>query len=226
MTRSFPFLLLLCVGLSTSLFAGVEYDAELTGQNLQMGTLLTWSTLEETDNQHFLVEKSIDGTTFRSIGTVAGAADATEGSAYSFLDIMAAGEVTYYRLKQVDLDGTHTLSRVATVQQAYPNDFLVTSMSAASTSGLFELSVDVLQEGLLTYRLFDFGGAVLESRELAAYSGLHDIALDLSAHPEGVYRVQLQMGTEQENLYVRRILDEFSAKPNVATKENGRGGRN
>lgn len=207
-------------------FAGVDYDTELVGQNLQMGTLLTWSTLSEMDNAQFLVEKSTDGTQFRSIGEVEGAGDSDDLLAYSFLDIMAAGEVSYYRLKQIDIDGTQSLSRVAMVRQAFPNDFLITSMSAASTSGLFELSVDVLEAGELAYRLLDFGGAVLENHTLTATAGLHDLNFDLSAHPEGVYRVQLQMGEEQENLYVRRVLDAFSAKPNVATKETGRGGRN
>ena len=221
-----PSLLFATCLLTTTAFAGVDYELELTGQNLQMGTLLTWSTLEEVTNEQFLIEKSIDGITFRNVGTVAGAGDSDDLLEYSFLDIMAATEMTYYRLKQVDTDGTNTLSKVVTVRQTYPNAFLVTSMSAASTSGLFELTVDMLEAGRLAYRLYDFGGALLEDHTLDATAGLQDLNFDLSAHPEGVYRVQLELGNEQENLYVRRIMDEFSAKPNVATKETGSGGRN
>ena len=224
MSRIPTLILALCCAAST-LSAGVDYDAELTGQNLQMGTLLTWSTLEETDNRHFLVERSADGLSFESIGTVAGAGSSDERQAYSFLDVMAASATGYYRLRQVDHDDTQTLSHVISVPQAFPNDFLITSMSAASTDGPFALSVDVLTPGRLDYRLFDFGGDLLEGHTLEARSGLHDLAFDLSAHPEGIYRVQLQMGQEQETLYVRRILEGFGAKPNVAAKESDRNGR-
>ena len=208
------------------LFAQVDYDKELSGQSLQMGTLLTWSTLEETDNRHFLVERSTDGLDFVSIGTVVAQGGSDEPASYSFLDVMAAGPTNYYRLKQIGSAGTQTLSRVTPVRQSYPNDFLITSMSAASTSGPFELTVDVLKGGELSYRLYDFGGGLLEDYQLAATTGLHDLAFDLSAHPEGVYRVQLQMDNERETLYVRRVLEGFGAKPNVATKDTGRGGRN
>ena len=99
---------------------------------------------------------------------------------------------------------------------------MVAGMSAASTHHLFEFTVDVLQAGQLTYRLLDFSGTPLETAQLDATEGLHNLVFDLSVHPEGVYRVNLEMGAETENLYIRRVLEAFSAKPNVASKDSGR----
>ena len=86
--------------------AGCIYEDELTGKNLQVGTLLTWSTISEENNRHFLIEKSEDGQKFITVGTVEAMGDSDDLQQYNFLDVMANQSVTYYRLRQVDTDGT------------------------------------------------------------------------------------------------------------------------
>jgi hypothetical protein len=80
--------------------------------------LLSWHTASEQRNSHFEVERSFDGTTFTAIGQVAGNGTTSTASAYSFSDAGVAFKATgpvYYRLRQVDTDGTATYSPLRTV---------------------------------------------------------------------------------------------------------------
>ena len=82
------------------------------------GAALRWRTASELRNRYFAVESSPDGTTFRQVGQVAGAGTSTQPRSYQFLDAnlarYAAPQV-YYRLRQVDDDGTGTYSPVRAV---------------------------------------------------------------------------------------------------------------
>jgi hypothetical protein len=90
---------------------------------------LAWATASEVNSAYFEVERSLDGSTFTPAGRVAAAGNSTTAHPYSLLDnsLPASVSLLYYRLRQVDLDGTATYSPVRTVQLAnaglalYPN---------------------------------------------------------------------------------------------------------
>ncbi len=85
--------------------------------------LLRWATASELHNDRFEVEASADGRTFRRIGTVAGAGTSTLAHSYQLVDpaILNYGtHLVYYRLRQVDQDGTAAYSPVRTVAVARP----------------------------------------------------------------------------------------------------------
>jgi hypothetical protein len=80
---------------------------------------LAWNTASEINNDYFEVQHSIDGNTFTALGQVAGHHTTMQASAYSFVDATPSAAAThYYRLRQVDLDGTSTFSAVQTVALA------------------------------------------------------------------------------------------------------------
>lgn len=76
---------------------------------------LTWATASETNNSHFEIQKSDNGEDFRKIGEVEGHGSTTEKHKYSFSDRTIGGKTVYYRLKQVDYDGSHEFSNVKTL---------------------------------------------------------------------------------------------------------------
>ena len=80
--------------------------------------LLRWATASEKNNDHFEVEASADGRTFQRIGKVAGHGSSTQAHEYQFVDpaiARYAASTVYYRLRQVDADGTASYSPVRTV---------------------------------------------------------------------------------------------------------------
>ncbi len=85
---------------------------------------LTWATASEQNNEGFAVERSNDFTrTFETIGWHAGAGTSSQPVSYSFLDSaeLPAGNY-YYRLKQVDFDGTCAYAGVQHVSLAVQSE--------------------------------------------------------------------------------------------------------
>ena len=78
---------------------------------------LAWATASEKNSQAFIVERSLDGQSFAAIGTVAAAGSSTSARRYELSDahLPAGAALLYYRLRQVDLDGTFSYSPVRTV---------------------------------------------------------------------------------------------------------------
>jgi hypothetical protein len=92
----------------------VGFTADAQGDD----ALLQWATASEKNNDRFEVEASPDGRTFRRIGQVAGHGSSTQAHKYQLVDPAIARHGTglvYYRLRQVDADGTFAYSPVRTV---------------------------------------------------------------------------------------------------------------
>jgi hypothetical protein len=88
--------------------------------NLKNGQVnLRWTTTSEKDNSHFEIEKASGSlTNFRKIDTVkskVGSSSTTTNYSYSTY-YSSNGVTEYYRLKQVDLDGTTKYSKVVSVK--------------------------------------------------------------------------------------------------------------
>lgn len=73
---------------------------------------LKWMTASEINNAYFEIQSSIDGIHFNPIGTVAGNGNSSIAHTYSFDDTNPRGNDTYYRLKQVDLNGDFEYSPI------------------------------------------------------------------------------------------------------------------
>ena len=81
---------------------------------------LAWATASEKNSAWFDVERSADGVAFARMGTVAAAGSSSAARSYELLDarLPAGAALLYYRLKQVDADGTFSYSPVRTVALA------------------------------------------------------------------------------------------------------------
>ena len=92
----------------------VDFRARKLGEPV----LLTWRTESETNLKHFEVERSLDQANWSDIGIVSGAGNTTVPQNYRMLDHTwpQTAHLMYYRLKMVDLDGSHTFSEIRTVR--------------------------------------------------------------------------------------------------------------
>ena len=79
---------------------------------------LNWSTAQEQNNKEFEIQYSATGASFEPIGKVPGKGNTNSLSQYSFNTFRYTTGKNYYRLKQVDLDGRSTLSRIVMVDVA------------------------------------------------------------------------------------------------------------
>ncbi len=86
-----------------------------SGKKMEKSILLEWKTASETNNDYFAIERSIDGRSFEQLTKVSGKGTTTETVAYAFEDEKPESATNYYRLRQVDYDGTESLSDIITV---------------------------------------------------------------------------------------------------------------
>jgi hypothetical protein len=89
----------------------IEFDAIATGRDVQ----LSWTTASEHDNDHFDVERSLDNEHWTFVGALLGQGTTPYMHHYELLDAHPGGGTQYYRLKQVDTDGTHHYSDIKAV---------------------------------------------------------------------------------------------------------------
>lgn len=76
---------------------------------------LKWETATETNNDYFEVQRSQDGIKWEGVQRVKGAGTTAQRSAYSLQDMQPFTGKSFYRLKQVDFDGTSYVSPVRSV---------------------------------------------------------------------------------------------------------------
>jgi len=82
----------------------------------QSNVSLTWATASERNSAFFDVERSVDGLNFSPIGKVDAHQNSTNRIDYEMLDEAPLAGINYYRLKQVDLDGTFQYSDIKSVK--------------------------------------------------------------------------------------------------------------
>lgn len=73
---------------------------------------LSWSTLQELNTGNYIIERSSNGTDFYTIGTLKAAGNSTATSSYTYTDETPLQGNDYYRIKQVDKNGSFTYSPV------------------------------------------------------------------------------------------------------------------
>jgi len=177
-----------------------EYDlsivpVELTSFSANVlggSVVLNWTTATEVNNQGFEIQRSEDGISFNNIAFVPGFGTTTEPKSYSYNDQSVSSGTYYYRLKQIDFDGSFTYSNVAEVEvslpavfsleQNYPNPF------NPSTSIQFSLPVDA-QVIIGVYNLVGEKVAEVANKEFSA--GTHKVNLDVASMTSGIYFYQL-----------------------------------
>jgi len=147
-----------------------------TGAAQASAVALKWATASEKNSAYFQVERASAEAPerYQAIGQVAAAGSSTQAQAYSFVDARPVAQ-GYYRLKQVDRDGTSAYSPVIAVRatpalalQAYPNP----------TRGL----LTVTGPADTRFTLFNQLGQAMKAGSLSQTE-----ALDLSRLPDGLY---------------------------------------
>jgi hypothetical protein len=102
---------------------------------------LHWQTATETNNDYFVVQRSLDGVNWISIDSVNGAGTTNLVSNYSYTDDAPLFGVSYYRLKQVDFDLKFSFSNVAMVNF---DGFEIIDLFPNPSAGNFNLVLNLL----------------------------------------------------------------------------------
>jgi hypothetical protein len=150
--------------------------------------VLTWETAQEKDNDYFQIEHSTDGIRFETVSEIIpGAGNSDKFNRYTWTDETPDAGIHYYRLKQVDIDGTvhfHgirsvTIERGNTEVKVFPNP--ATQQVTIRLSDNNELPTNI--------SVMDLTGRQVLSK--MAGEGVASVELDLSSLPSGNYSVAI-----------------------------------
>jgi hypothetical protein len=163
----------------------ILFQAELAGNSVSC----KWTTSVEINNDHFELERSTDGTNFNMIGSVRGfgAGVYTGNLSYQFTDNEICSGKVYYRLKQVDINGSFTYSDVVSVNCKNP----LLNLSPNPTSKNILLNFYELADGEVTIQVTDMIGQIVLEQHHKVQSGFNDIEVLSSKLPDGVYYLKV-----------------------------------
>lgn len=213
-------LALMATTFSNALQATCTYEKNFSGEELEVGIMLSWSTISEENNAMFVIEKAEDGGEFISVGTVSGAGNSQETKSYDFFDIDIRGQYLLYRLRQIDLDGTSSYSKTLFISKSVANSFMVAQMSDVMAAEVFEVSIDAMTDSYLEYTLTDAKGEIVLQENINILRGINDIMIELDNSDVGIYKLRLRVDEEEEVLTFRKIINaEKSTKGVTARKE-------
>jgi hypothetical protein len=179
------------------------FSAEQQGQS----ALLRWATASERNSAYFEVQSSTDGRQFTRLTRVAGQGNSTQAHAYSWADLgwaRYAAAVVYYRLKQVDTDGTSTYSPVRSLasKELDTSQFQVFPNPSQTALGV---QIAATQQGPATLRLTNALGQLLLEKQIVLLLGRNLLDLPEAQRLQpGYYHLQLQQGATRQVLALVR----------------------
>lgn len=139
----------------------LDFTNEVSGSSVN----LKWSTASEIDNDHFVIEKSSNGKDYAEVGKVKGAGSSNHLLTYHFTTAQHEA-VAYYRIRQVDYNGSFSFSavlRVRTKEQTasvYPNpasDVLHITLGNVAQNGqisLYNMQGQLVKEDMISNGLY------------------------------------------------------------------------
>jgi len=86
----------------------ISFSATCNGKS----SIVSWTTASERNNDYFILERSADAVNFSEVARLAGAGNSIAQLDYLYTDYGVHGGDNYYRLWQVDYDGTRSVSEI------------------------------------------------------------------------------------------------------------------
>lgn len=162
------------------------FSARLDGTD----AVLTWRTLSERNNSGFAVQhRAGEEGSFEQVGFREGQGSTSETTSYRFRVADLRPGPHDFRLKQVDVDGSTSLTDVVSVEVALDEAFAWTQVAPNPVAGTGTLSMQVRETQEVTVELYDLlGRRVLTVHDGSLQSGhQHQMALDAGGLADGAY---------------------------------------
>ncbi|MEZ4920238.1 MAG: hypothetical protein R2792_14130 [Saprospiraceae bacterium] len=161
---------------------------------------LSWGTASEQNNDYFSVERGSNTAEFLEIGKLAGAGTSHSPIEYNFTDENPLSGINYYRLKQVDFDGTFSYSPIRAVRNA-ASSAPVVYPSLATDLVYADFGSTQVEEG--NYQLFDAQGKLVKQENIDGQAGL--LRIETTALPAGPYFIHFILdGTVSTARFIRK----------------------
>jgi trimeric autotransporter adhesin len=149
-------------------------------------TLLKWTTVQEFNSRDFIIERSVTGSSWQVIATVAAAGNSAAPLNYFVRDLNPVKGINLYRLKSTDLDGKYNYSEIRKVN--FDKQYSYSIYPNPSTDFL-KLSVDDPSGFSGSAQIINAEGRVLISKQLNVNNQL--VQINISTLSSGLYFIRI-----------------------------------
>jgi hypothetical protein len=172
----------------------------VTGKIQTNTAVIEWTNATEKDLSMYIVERSFDGRTFETAGTVQPKANNGNSETYSFIDAQPAN-ISYYRIRAIENNGGNKTSSIIKLSKTnssvkditlYPNPVINKTVVLQSSN---------LDAGRYAVRLINSAGVVVFTRDLQLPVGYFVQTLQLpQTTTPGVYMLIIETGTFKKSI--------------------------
>jgi hypothetical protein len=158
---------------------------------------ITWSTSSETNCSHFILETSRDGANWTQVGIKQGSGTTQQIHNYTMTDESNSAELVYYRLTQVDYDGTKEVIGLVPLNcgnngssglSVYPNP----------SSGEFTVEISsATNQQMKVLQIQDMTGKIVYSQTITIGKGITKISVNQLRLARGNYMINVLDETQQ-----------------------------
>jgi hypothetical protein len=156
---------------------------------------LRWSTSSESNNKGFDVERSNDGSTWTTIGFVAGVGNSVSTSNYTYIDDNLETRRYYYRLRQMDIDDRSKYSMIVSAVIGNKGEYVLGQNYPNPFRNQTTIQYTLPQAGRVNLTLFDISGRTVKvlvngTKE----AGTHAVNVNTGSLTRGIYYYRMQVG--------------------------------
>ncbi|MEM1000480.1 MAG: T9SS type A sorting domain-containing protein [Bacteroidota bacterium] len=169
------------------------FDAQVE----ESGVALDWSTISETNNDQFLVQRSADGINYETIGQVESAGNGNAFNSYRYLDQNPLNGANFYQIVQVDLDGKSSASEVLSVEFTVASGLFWTAVGPNPVQSNLNMSFNSGKSQSLLMQIVDLQGRVIRQQNIDALAGVNSAQVDLTGEAAGFYYLRIS-GTQEK----------------------------
>ncbi len=166
-----------------------------TGEERDCTTHLNWQTATETNSHFFVIERSANGINYAEIGRLAAAGNSQDLVNYDFIDNNPNIQ-NYYRLKQVDLDGTYEYSEVIKVNttcfDGSVSDILDVYPNPVSSAGQINLNIFSKANQSANITILNIEGKNLLTKQVNIIEGINTLHYSVADLAAGTYFIRLE----------------------------------
>lgn len=158
----------------------------IVANKVDNGVWIRWDVADEVDVQEYQLERSINGVSFTTVGTV----PATRKTVYGFTDLNAKASEIFYRVKSVDDDGTVKYSGIIRFRQtsSYSNKI---KLYPSPVQSLLTIEHSKLANNA-SVTLSTMDGRIVKVMKPA--NGASNTMMDVSSLSSGMYVIKLDKG--------------------------------
>jgi hypothetical protein len=155
-----------------------------------------WETSTEINNSGFEIQQSKDGDRWSAIAFVEGKGTTYDHQKYSYRQRVEHEVRVYFRLKQVDFDGSSSYSNIVCIRSFEKTEELITYPNP--TRGLITLMLNTSNIGSGYYEVYSYAGDLVNSGKISSTNvSNNSLVIDLQRLPSGSYILVTDINGEE-----------------------------